>query len=145
MTTAAGPAPIHATAVTAWVGGLWRGALLAGPSGSGKSDLALRLLARGWRLIGDDYVHVWVSAGNVYAAPVPAIAGQIEARGLGIHSLAYRPATRVAIAVDCVQSTVERMPERQTRSIMGVQLPLVALDVRPASAVETLSLAIRRL
>lgn len=137
--------PVHATAITTFVGGQWRGALLAGGSGSGKSDLALRLVARGWRLVGDDYVHVWVSGGRLFAAPVETIAGQIEARGLGIVSVPHRPASRIFLSVDCGRETVERLPGPLTTSIAGVAVAHMALDIRPASAVETLALAISRL
>ncbi|WP_269515048.1 HPr kinase/phosphorylase [Brevundimonas subvibrioides] len=137
--------PLHATAITTFVGGRWRGALLMGSPGSGKSDLALRLVARGWRLVGDDYVHVWASGGRLFAAPVETIAGQIEARGLGILDLQHRPASRISLRVDCVRETVERLPEPQTTAIAGVAVAQMALDIRPASAVETLSLAISRL
>jgi len=139
------PPPLHATAITTFVGGRWRGALLTGGSGSGKSDLALRLVARGWRLVGDDYVHVWASGGRLFAAPVETIAGQIEARGLGILALPHRPASRISLCVDCARETVERFPVPQTKAIAGVTVAHMPLDIRPASAVETLALAIRRL
>ena len=42
---------IHATCVA--IEG--RGVLIVGPSGSGKSDLALRLIDRGAALVADDY------------------------------------------------------------------------------------------
>jgi len=137
--------PVHATAVALFCGGAWRGALLTGPSGAGKSDLALRLIADGWRLIGDDYVHAWASGGALFAAPVDAIAGRIEARSLGIVPLPHRPACRIVLAVRCVQQGVERLPGSSVTSVAGVTLAHLDLDIRPASAVETLGLAIRRL
>ena len=144
--TATGTAqPIHATAVALFCSGGWHGALLRGPSGAGKSDLALRLMASGWRLIGDDYVHAWASGGALYAAPVDTIAGRVEARGLGIVSRPHRLASRIVLVVDCARQAVERLPEPQTASISGVIVARLTLDIRPASAVETLRLAIRRL
>ncbi|ADK99575.1 HPr kinase/phosphorylase [Brevundimonas subvibrioides] len=145
MTVEGTAPPIHATAVAVFGHGGWRGALLTGPSGAGKSDLALRLMARGWRLIGDDYVHAWASGGALFATAVEAIAGRMEARGLGIVPTAYRPASRIVLVVDCVQEAPERLPEPRTASIAGVSIARVALDIRPASAAETLALAIRRL
>ncbi|AQR60271.1 serine kinase [Brevundimonas sp. LM2] len=141
MTTA----PIHATAVATYAQGGWRGALLRGPSGAGKSDLALRLIARGWRLIGDDYVHLWRSHGGLFAAPAQTIAGRIEARGLGILSVTHHPLCRIGLVVDCRGATVDRLPEAGSVTLAGVTLPQLDLDVRPASAVETLAHAIRRL
>ena len=145
MTVEGTAPPIHATAVAVFGHGGWRGALLTGPSGAGKSDLALRLMARGWRLIGDDYVHAWASGGALFASPVEAIAGRMEARGLGIVPTPYRPASRIVLVVDCVQAAPERLPEPRTASIAGVSIARLALDIRPASAAETLALAIRRL
>ena len=60
--------PIHATAVARHTPAGWRGALIQGPSGVGKSDLALRLIGQGWRLIADDWTHLWASSGALYAA-----------------------------------------------------------------------------
>lgn len=145
MTLSALPSPIHATAVATYHAETWKGVLLMGASGSGKSDLALRLMARGWRLIGDDYVHAWASDGSLFAAPIETIAGRMEARGLGILPAAHRPVGRVVLVVECAQCSVERLPEPRTATIAGVTLFRLALDIRPASAVETLTLAIRRL
>lgn len=138
-------APIHATAVAICGSGGWRGTLLRGPSGAGKSDLALRLMAGGWRLIGDDYVHVWASGGRLFAAPVQTIAGRVEARGLGILPVAHRSLCRIALVVDCGRATVDRLPEPGSTTLAGVTLPQLDLDVRPSSAVETVTHAIRRL
>lgn len=138
-------APTHATAVALFCPDGWRCTLLRGPSGSGKSDLALRLLAQGWRLVGDDYVHLFASANSLYAAPVPSIAGRIEARGLGLLTVGQRPATRLRLVVDCVQAATERLPEPEVAEIAGVSVPRLSLDVRPASASIILTEAMRRL
>ena len=139
------PAPIHATTVALRDRGRWRGVLILGPSGAGKSDLALRLMGRAGRLVSDDYTRVWASADALYATAPAAIAGRIEARGVGIVSAATRPVVRVALAVALLPEAVERLPEPQTRRFAGVDLPLLALDPRPASAVEMVALALHTL
>ena len=59
-----GRQPLHGTVAAHWSPGRgWRAALISGPPGAGKSDLALRLLGRGWRLVSDDYAHVTASGG----------------------------------------------------------------------------------
>ena len=129
---------IHATAIACRGPDGWRCALLQGPSGSGKSDLALRLLDRGWRLVSDDQVHVWRSGDAIYATAPRQILGRIEARGLGIVTVADLYVSRVVRVVDCVQQATERMPEDNQVTLCGVLLPQLTLDIRPQSAVETL-------
>lgn len=137
--------PVHGTAVARFGPGGWRGALLRGPSGAGKSDLALRLIDAGWRLVADDYAYVWASGEGLYAGAPDRIAGRIEARGLDILPASTRPVARIVLLVDCGQTTPERLPEPAFETIKGVRLPLLALDIRPASATRTLALAIDRL
>lgn len=139
------PQPLHGTVVARHDLTGWRGALLCGPSGSGKSDLALRLFDMGWRLVADDYAHVWSSGQALYAAPPERIAGKIEARGLGIIGIDHRPVVRLVLRVDCVQHTVERLPEPTFETICGLSLPRLELDIRPASATVTVGHAIDRL
>jgi serine kinase of HPr protein (carbohydrate metabolism regulator) len=129
--------PVHATGVAVHEGGgRWRGLLILGPSGAGKSDLALRLIGRGARLVADDYCHVWTSAGRLYAAAPGTIAGRIEARGLGIVAAPMRSSAPVVLAVACVTGPVERLPEPEVWRFGGLEVPLLRLDPRPASAVE---------
>ncbi|WP_309628427.1 HPr kinase/phosphatase C-terminal domain-containing protein [Brevundimonas sp.] len=137
--------PIHATAVARYGPAGWRAVLLRGPSGSGKSDMALRLIDAGWRLVADDYAHVWASGDGLHACAPERIAGRIEARGLGVLDAATRPAARVCLLVDCVQATPERLPEPAFEIVADVGLPRLVLDIRPASAIQTLALAIDRL
>ncbi|WGM32521.1 serine kinase [Brevundimonas sp. NIBR11] len=139
------PQPRHCTVVARWGRSGWRGVLLCGPSGAGKSDMALRLIDAGWRLVADDYAHVWASNGAVWAATPETIAGRIEARAFDIIPSGYRPSVRVALVVDCVQTPTDRLPEPDFETIDGVRLPRLKLDIRPASAGPILTLAIDRL
>jgi len=137
--------PRHCTVVARHRPSGWRGVLLCGPSGAGKSDLSLRLIDAGWRLVADDYAHVWASAGSVYAAAPEKIAGRIEARGFDIVAAGWRPSARIVLVVDCVQTATERLPEPQWETVAGVRLPRLILDIRPASAPVTLGHVIDRL
>lgn len=137
-------APMHATAVARYGVDGWRGVLLTGPSGAGKSDLALRLTARGWRLVADDYSCVWASAGAVWAAAPERIAGRIEVRGVGIVASAFRLLSRIDLVVACGQTTPERMPEADRVEIAGISLPRLAVDIRPASAPDVVIAALRQ-
>jgi serine kinase of HPr protein (carbohydrate metabolism regulator) len=135
-------APIHATTVARWIPGVgWRGVLVTGPSGSGKSDLALRLIGRGWRLVADDYSHVFASGGALYATAPGTIAGRIEARGLGIVTTPVLGTARLVLAVDCLDRSPERLPGDDRVALAGLALPRVGLVSRHASAVEIITLA----
>ena len=137
--------PLHGTVVARRVQSGWRGVLLCGPSGVGKSDMALRLIDAGWRLIADDYVHVWPSGDVLYATAPERIAGRIEARGFDIVPAFCRPVARLVLVVHCRQSATERLPEPGFDTVAGVCLPCLDLDIRPASATVTLGHAIDRL
>ncbi|PZO05554.1 MAG: serine kinase [Alphaproteobacteria bacterium] len=140
------PQPIHATTVALCrPGDAWFGVMLSGPSGGGKSDLALRLIARGWRLVADDYTHVFASGGHLYGTAPPAIGGRIEVRGVGIVGQPTLALARLGLVVALTTGPVERLPEPGFETHHGVDLPLVALYGFEASAVEKVTVLSRRL
>ncbi len=111
------------------------GILLRGPSGSGKSDLALRLIDSGARLVADDRTDLAVEDGNLIASSPATIAGKLELRGVGVLAVPSVSRSRVGVAVDLVAaSAVERLPAGQRCSYLGVELPLIAIAPFEASA-----------
>ena len=140
---ASGHALVHGTCVALELAGAWQGVLLRGPSGSGKSDLALRLIDQGWRLVADDQCALSRRDGALWASAPEPIVGKIEARGLGIVALpSYLKAARLCLVVDLVPGEqVERLPEAARCSLLGVELPLLALDARELSVAAKLRLA----
>lgn len=119
------------------------GVLLRGPSGAGKSDLALRLLDQGARLVADDRTELQLTDGVLLARAPDTIRGRIEVRGLGISELEPLSDVPVALVVDLVAGAcVERMPERASCTILGVELPLVRFDPFEASTPAKLRLAL---
>jgi HPr kinase/phosphorylase len=140
---------VHATSVALRVGTRWRAVLLRGPSGSGKSDLALRLIDDGARLIADDQTHLAKKGHALIASPPPALAGKLEVRGVGISKLArgrVMAAAPLALLVDLVRAEeVERMPEPTIETMQDVALPRLALAPFEASAVAKLRLALTRI
>ena len=137
--------PLHATAVARVTPEGWRGVLIQGPSGVGKSDLALRLIGQGWRLVADDWTCLWASGSALYAAAPATITGKIEARGLGIAATPVRPLARIALAVDCTHEAIERLPEPAVWAWEGVTIPQLRLDPRPASAGQVVATALAAL
>jgi serine kinase of HPr protein (carbohydrate metabolism regulator) len=121
-----------------------QGVLLRGPSGSGKSDLALRAIADGARLVADDRVVLTPGPGGAPMASAPeTLRGLIEIRGLGIVRIEAEPVAPIALVADlCPPQHIERLPERRTCALAGATLPLIALSPFEASAVVKLRLAL---
>ena len=118
--------------------------LLRGPSGSGKSDLALRLIEAGACLVADDQVSLQARHGVLIAAAPAAIAGRMEVRGLGIVAVRHVAEARLALVVDLVPPpAVERLPEPADVELAGIALPLLKLAPFEASAVAKLRLALK--
>lgn len=120
---------VHASCVA--IGG--RGVLLAGRSGAGKSDLALRLIDRGAVLVSDDYTQLRCVDEVLLARASEAIAGKMELRGVGI--IALEPAVDVPIClyVD-LDEAPKRLPEPDAIRLAGVIIPRVALSALEPSA-----------
>lgn len=132
---------IHATAVS--IGGA--GVLLRGPSGSGKSDLALRLIDGGGRLIADDRTVVSRDGDRLLAAAPPRIAGRMEVRGVGIVKMAAAETAPLRLVADLIAcQDVERLPKPESAMILGVEVPLLRLFAFEASAPAKVRLFLQR-
>lgn len=123
---------IHATCVRLGRAGASFGAppgcgiLLTGPSGSGKSDLALRLIAAGAELVADDRTDLFVRRGCLYAKSPIRIAGLMEIRGIGILALPHVREAKIALVAHLGRSGA-RLPEHRVwRPPAALRLPAEA-------------------
>jgi len=106
-------------------------ALILGRSGAGKSSLALEMIAGGARLVADDRTRVRAGPGGLVASAPAAIAGLIEARGVGLIPLPPLAEAPVAVVVDLSRPEPERLPPLRLVPVLGVALPLI---LRPSAA-----------
>ena len=132
---------LHASSVAAE----GRAVLIAGPSGSGKSDLALRLMDRGFTLISDDRTIVRKEGDKLVASAPATIKGKLEIRGIGIVDVESVSDVPVALVVE-LTSDIQRLPDdSRSRLILGTSVPLITVDAMTASAASKVALGLDRL
>jgi serine kinase of HPr protein (carbohydrate metabolism regulator) len=130
---------VHASAVA--IDG--RAVLIGGRSGTGKSDLALRLIDRGARLISDDYTHIRRVRDQAIAGAPATIAGKIEVRGVGLIELEPAADVPVALFID-LDREPERLPDMgERRMLAGVSVPTIGLAGHESSAPLKVEAALR--
>ncbi len=121
-----------------------RGVLIEGPSGSGKSDLALRLISQGARLVSDDYVELLSKGGHLTATTPEKIAGKMEVRGVGLVDVDYINEVKIALLIELTpRDEILRLPDPRHKKLEGNQLPLFALEAFDASAVDKVFLILK--
>lgn len=131
----------HATAIA--IAG--EAVLIEGPSGSGKSDLALRLIDQGALLVGDDQVMVSRDEGGLWVQPMPTIEGRMEVRGLGIIAVPstarapLRLLVRTGDAPPRMPATDQGLPRS---AILDTEVPTLEIIAFEASAPAKIRLAL---
>lgn len=127
---------VHGTAL------IWheKGLLLKGSSGSGKSDLALRLIDKGARLIADDQVLLTLKEKSIVMSCPSEIKGKIEAFGLGILNCKMIAHEAPLFLVCALKSRVKRLFKLRTETIETLAIPKIYIDPFWPSVSEKLSL-----
>jgi HPr kinase/phosphorylase len=133
-----------------------RAVLIRGPSGSGKSDLALRCIMTSLhdagrpvavRLVADDQTLIEARDGRLIASAPPAIASRIEVRGIGIVTAPAVAHSELRLVADVTPGqTIERLPDPPEQyELLGIRIPLLRLAAFEASSPCKLALALLRL
>ena len=134
---------LHAGLLALWSGGRWRGVLVEGPAGSGKSDLALRALDMGFRLVADDRTLVWSSGGAAYGRAPETLAGLLEVRGVGVLRTPVLDFCRIDLVV--ASGVPERLPDPEVAVLAGTPVRSLSLRLTDASAPHRMKEALCRL
>jgi serine kinase of HPr protein (carbohydrate metabolism regulator) len=121
-----------------------RAVLIGGLSGAGKSDLALRLVDRGFTLVSDDQTIVQRRGERLHASPPETIRGKLEIRGIGIVDMPFIGDVPVSLWVE-LTGELQRLPDdSRERMICGLPVPLITIDALTASAPAKVALALDR-
>jgi len=133
---------IHSTAIA--IDG--KAVLLRGFSGSGKSDLGVRLIDAGGMLVADDQCELTRQGDTIFVRAPATIAGLLELRGIGIMRFDFMAEAPLALLADLIPSNmIERYPMRRTEMLLGLSVPVVSISPFEASAPVKLRMALRAL
>ena len=111
------------------------GVLILGDSGSGKSDLALRLIDNGATLISDDISICRKNSDNIYLYCPPEIKGLLEVREIGIITVPFVEKIKLRLVVNLKSNNNERFPKDSCFRILGIKIPIINIEGKNSSAV----------
>ena len=127
---------IHGTSIALGENGL----LITGESGSGKSDLALRLIDSGATLISDDQTICMKKETSIYLFSMEKIYGLIEIRGIGLMKVPYIENIKLSMIIHLVDKEIDRLPKIRKKKLLGLNIPLIKIFSKEASAVAKIKL-----
>ena len=118
--------------------------LIRGPSGSGKSALALRMIDRGADLVADDQCEIWVEREQLWARAPENLSGLLEVRGLGIIRIAAMAKAPVRLVADMKDADdIDRLPAQQHIDLEGIRCAWLAVDPNTPQADAVLRIALQ--
>lgn len=122
------------------------GVLIRGPTGCGKSDLALRLIDEGAKLISDDYTEISNENFILVAKAPKNIRGLLEIRGIGVVKIKSNYRVKLSAIINLVKvDQIERMPEERKVNLCDVNIPVFFLNAYEASSVAKVRIIIRKI
>ncbi len=121
------------------------GVLILGDSGSGKSDLALRLIDSGATLISDDISICRKNLNNIYLYCPPEIKGLLEVREIGIITVPFVERIKLRLVVNLKSINNERFPKDSTYRILGIKIPIINIEGKNSSAVAKIKVKLNEL
>ena len=121
------------------------GLLIRGQSGSGKSDLALRLIDSGATLISDDLTICKKIGDYLYLYPHSNTKGLLEVREIGIMTVPYVENIKLTLVVELVEEEFERIPGMMSCSILGMKFPKIKLFGKSSSAVAKIKIKLNQI
>ena len=121
------------------------GILIRGQSGSGKSDLALRLIDSGATLISDDLTICKKIGDYLYLCPHSKTKGLLEVREIGIMTVPYVENIKLNLVVELVEKKFERIPRVMNCSILGLKFPKIKIFGKSSSAVAKIKIKLNQI
>ena len=121
------------------------GLLIIGQSGSGKSDLALRLIDSGATLISDDLTICKKIGDYLYLYPHSKTKGLLEVREIGIMTVPYVENIKLTLVVELVEQEFERIPRTMSCNILGIKFPNIKIFGKNSSAVAKIKIKLNQI
>ena len=121
------------------------GILIRGKSGSGKSDLALRLIDSGATLVSDDLTICKKIGDYLYLYPHLKTKGLLEVREIGIMTVPYIENIKLTLVVELVEEEFERIPRMMSCSILGMKFPKIKIFGKSSSAVAKIKIKLNQI
>lgn len=118
--------------------------IIEGPSGSGKSDLSLRLIDAGAKLVSDDYVDIREENNSLIGYGPPNIEGLIEVRGIGLVEVEHIKSSPLYLSLELKpRDEIERLPEAEYFEMHDIQIPNYKFDAFSVSAIVKIKLLLK--
>ena len=122
---------LHATSVAIEDNGV----AIFGDSGSGKSDLALRLIDSGATLISDDITVFSKLEKNINLFGIENTKGLLEVREVGIITVPYVEGIKLKLVVRLSDKVIERIPKKNQINLLGLKFPKLEINGKNSSSV----------